>query len=260
VLFEESLTVMTRRRLAALPLALTALFLCPFPGSAEIVPQSASAAPTKGLSAEAQGDLFMARQEYVAALEAYRQAPPNAVTYNKMGMAWHHMLAFDEARKDYEKALLIRPDYPEAINNLGAADFSKGDYRQAIRLYRRAFKLMPESAVIAANLGTAYFARGKYDLGLKAYQKAFALDPTVFSPDSTQTILGPSNAHERARQDFCIAELFARQGEQDLALEYLRKALNDGFDDRHRLLGDSDFAQLRKTAEFAQLMAEEKIH
>jgi len=252
--------VTTRRLLAALPLALATLLLRPFSGVADAIPQSAPTAPTQALSAEERGDLLMARQQYLAALEAYQEAPPNAVTWNKMGMAWHHMQAFDEARKDYEKALLIHPNYPEAINNLGAADFSKGDYRRAIRLYRRALKLMPDSAVVAANLGTAYFARGKYQQGLKAYQKAFTLDPTVFNPDSTESILGPSNPHERARQDYCIAELFARQGDQNLALEYLRKALNDGFDDHTRLLQDSDFAQLRKTAQFAELMAEEKIH
>jgi tetratricopeptide (TPR) repeat protein len=119
---------------------------------------------------------------------------------------------------------------------------------------------MPHSAVIAANLGTAYFARSKYKDGLEAYQTAFALDSTVFDPDSPQLIQGSTNVHDRARQDYCIAELFAEAGNNDRALEYLRKALNDGFDDRNRLMQDTDFAQLRKTPEFAQLMAEEKLH
>ena len=76
----------------------------------------------------------------------------------------------------------------------------------------------------------------------------------------SQVIPGPSEARERARQDFCIAELFAEAGKQSLALEYLRKALNDGFHDKNLLMQDSDLAQLRKTPEFAQLMAEEKLH
>lgn len=253
----------THRRLLT---SLAVLCLCPvvLPGAetgrAETAQQPPpSPTPVPPLSAEERGDLLMAHQQYVAAIDAYRQAPADAVTLNKMGMAWHHLLAFEEAKKDYEKALLIRPNYPEAINNLGAADFSRGDYRQAIRLYRRAIKLQPNSAVIAANLGTAYFARHKYQLGLKAYQTAFALDPGVFTVDSPLTIEGPSNSHDRGRQDYCLAELFAKGGDQNRALEYLRKALNDGFNDRNRLLQDSNFAQLRKTSEFAQLMAEEKI-
>jgi tetratricopeptide (TPR) repeat protein len=246
-----------------LSLAAAALFLfqAPFARAASL--SQASSPSTMALSSlppEERGDLLMIHQQYLAAIDAYRQAPMNAETLNKMGIAYHHLFAIDEARKSYEKALLIRPDYPEAINNLGAADFSQGDYKKAIRLYRKALKLMPRSAVIAANLGTAYFARGKYDNGLEAYQTAFSLDPTVFDANSPAIIQGPANPGERAHQDFCIAELFAEAGKKDQALEFLRQALNNGFHDRNRLMQDTDFAELRKTPEFAQLMAEEKLH
>ena len=210
------------------------------------------------MTPEQRGDLLIARQQYLAAIDAYRQAPVTAVTLNKMGIAYHHLFALDEARRDYQKALLIRPNYAEAINNLGAADFAQGRYKDAIKLYRRALRLMPESAVIAANLGTAYFARGKYNNGLEAYQTAFRLDPTVFSED-TPLVQGPTASRDRARQDYCLAELFAEAGDKVHAIEFLRKALDDGFSDHNRLMQDTDFAQLRKTSEFAQLMAEEKI-
>ncbi len=257
----RGVSFVTIRRLSlVVPLALAALAFTPFqPGFGESVSQSTAAPGLQAMSPEDRGDLLMARQEYMAAIEAYRQAPMDAVTLNKIGMAYHHLFALDEARKDYQKALMIRPNYPEAINNLGAADFAQGNYKEAIHLYRRALKLMPHSAVIAANLGTAYFARGKYKNGLEAYQTAFANDPEVFDPNSGQLIQGNSSARDRARQDYCIAELFAEAGNKDRALEYLRKALNDGFDDRNRIMQDTEFAQLRKTPEFAQLMAEEKI-
>jgi tetratricopeptide (TPR) repeat protein len=250
-----------QRLLPSLLLSAAALLLLQNPiARAEAVPQIPAPTAPQPMTAEQRGDLFMARQQYLAAIDAYRQAPTDAVILNKLGIAYHHLFALDEARKDYEKALLIRPNYPEAINNLGAADFAERHYKQSIHLYRKALRLMPNSAVIAANLGTAYFARGKYRDGLEAYQRAFRLDPNVFGGDMSQVIPGPSEAPERARQDFCIAELFAEAGKQDLALEYLRKALNDGFHDRNLLMQDSDLAQLRKTPEFALLMAEEKIH
>lgn len=245
-------------------LVLTAAALLLLPGRslrADTSLQNPSPAPPAAttLSAEERGDIFMARQEYLAAIDAYRQAPVNAVTLNKLGIAYHHLFALDEARKDYQKALLIRPNYPEALNNLGAAYFVQRRYKEAIKLYRRALRLMPHSAVIAANLGTAYFARGKYTDGLESYQRAFALDPGVFDGDSSQLIQGPTDSHDRARQDYCLAELFAEAGNQARAIEFLRKALNDGFRDRNRLMQDTEFTKLRTTAEFAQLMAEEKI-
>jgi tetratricopeptide (TPR) repeat protein len=228
-------------------------------GAASIA-QANTSVSLASFPAEERGDILMARGEYLAAIEAYKDAPAGAQVLNKTGIAYHHLLAIDLAKKDYEKALLIKPNYPEALNNLGAAYFAEHDYRRAIKLYRKAHELMPGSAVIAANLGTAYFARGKYDPGLAAYRAAFALDPTVFNKDMSQTISGPSSAADRARQDFCIAELFAQAGQQALALEYLRKSLDEGFKDRNRLMEDQVLAKLRQTAEFAQLMAEQKLH
>jgi len=207
-----------------------------------------------------RGDLLMVRQQYQAAIDAYRQAPLSAETLNRIGMAYHHLLAFDEARRDYEQALLIRPNFPEAINNLGATYFAQGDYRKALRLYRRAFRMMPHSATIAANLGTAYFARGKFAAGLRAYEVAFTLDPSVFNADSMHNISGPVPAQERARQDYCLAELFAQADMRDRAIEYLRKAFDEGFDDWGRLSQDKVFNTLRKTSQFAQLMGEQKLH
>jgi len=212
------------------------------------------------LSAEAQGDLHLARGEYELAIEAYRQAPPTAEVWDKMGVAWHHLDAIREARHDYERALLIRPDYPEAINNLGATYFAQRDYKKAIRLYREAARLMPQSAVIAANLGTAYFARGKYGKGFEEYRKAFQLDPTVFgAPDSLANVAANTSLTYRAHEDYCLAELFAEAGMQKQAIEYLTRALNEGFSDKQRIMQDDVFTQLRKTQEFAQLMAAQKL-
>jgi tetratricopeptide (TPR) repeat protein len=224
------------------------------------VPQIASTIALESLPPETRGDLFMARGKYAEAVDAYQQASPlTAVVWNKLGIAWHHLYAVDEAKRDYERALLIRPNYPEAINNLGAAYFEQKNYKKAIKLYRHALELMPQSAVVAANLGTAYFARGKYKRGIVAYRKAFELVPGVFTDQAT-TVQGGTSPTDRAQQDYCLAELFAQAGMKQSAIDYLRRAFNEGFHDRSRLMQDVVFAQLRKTADFAHLMAEEKLH
>jgi len=221
---------------------------------------SLSTTPAVILSPEARGDIFLARGEYEQAIEAYREAPRSAEVWDKTGVAWHHLDAIGEARHDYERALLIRPDYPEAINNLGATYFAEHNYKKAIRLYRYALRLMPRSAVISANLGTAYFARGKYRAGFDAYRRAFRLDPTVFAEsDSLANVAASTSLSYRAHEDYCLAELFAEAGMQKQAIEYLTRALNEGFDNRQQIMQDSVFAQLRKTQEFAQLMAAQKL-
>lgn len=246
--------------LAGCALTLAGLMACtPLSQAAASISQVNATTGLTSLAPEERGDILMARGEYMSAIEAYREAPADAQVLNKTGIAYHHLLAMDLAKHDYEKALLIRPNYPEAINNLGAVYFAEHNFRKAIHYYQKALELLPTSAVIAANLGTAYFARGKYEPGLAAYRRAFALDPTVFT-DSSQVISGPTTSQDRAHQDYCIAELFAQAGLQDRAIEYLRKAFDEGFTDRNKVMQEAVFAKLRQTAQFAQLMAEQKAH
>jgi tetratricopeptide (TPR) repeat protein len=205
------------------------------------------------------GDLYMAEHRYVAALNAYQSIPEKSATvWNKTGMAYHHLFALEAARKDYEAALKIVPRYPEAMNNLGAVFHGEKQYKQAERVYKRAIKYQP-SAVAYCNLGTTYFAEHKYKQGIKAYQKAYAVDPKVFTPGQAATVESGSSPEQRVAVNYSMAKLYARAGKQDEALEALRKALASGFKDRKRLFEDAEFASLRQTTEFQQLLVEQHL-
>ncbi len=238
---------------------LTILLLFPEPPTLAQTIAPVSPPQPRALPPEEAGDLLMARQQYLEAIEAYRLAPYDADTLNKMGVAWHHLFAIGEARRNYELALAMRPDFPDAINNLGAADFAEKKYGEAIHLYRRALQLAPDSAIFLVNLGTAWFAEGKSSRGMDAYRNALSMDPGVFDLDSPQIVNGPITDRERAEQDYCIARLFAEINNSDRALEYLRKAVGAGFHDRRRLLHDQAFASLRQTADFAAFAAEMRL-
>lgn len=233
-----------------------------FAASSQAPPPSPHAAPSSHspLSPETLGDLAMARQQYLAAIHDYRQAPQDSpVIWNKIGMAYHHLFAIDEAKRDYQHALRLRPKYPEALNNLGAVFYAEKDYRKAEKYYRKALRLKPDAASVYSNLGTSYFAHKKVKRGIAAYQRAFALDPHVFEGNSVQLVPEPLPARDRAQQDYCLARLFAQSGHNRQAIDYLRKALDEGFDNRKQLLEDRTLASLRATPEFTQLMTEQKL-
>ncbi len=190
----------------------------------------------------------MIRQEYAVAIDFYRKSPPDSPdVWNKLGMAFHHLFAIDEAKRAYERALHLRPAYPEALNNLGAVYFAQKNYPKAVRCYRKALALNPNSATMYSNLGTAWFAEEKYEDGLRAYQKAFALDPAVFNDSSSLHVTEPVPASRRAQQDYSIARIFAQSGKNAKALDFLRRALNEGFGDRQKLYGDQTLTSLRAT-------------
>ncbi|MEX2260842.1 MAG: tetratricopeptide repeat protein [Bryobacteraceae bacterium] len=219
----------------------------------------AQAEPAPALTPERRADIFMARKMYREALEMYLQAPrDSAVIWNKMGIAYHQMMDLNQAKKHYEKALKINPKYPEAINNLGTVHYAKKSYRRAINQYKKALKVAPLSASVHSNLGTAYFARKKYKDALKAYGQALAIDPEVFEHRSSHGVmLQERSVEERAKFHYYLARTYAAAGLFDRAILYLRKALEEGFRERDRIMKEPEFAALHEIAEFQQLMAAE---
>jgi tetratricopeptide (TPR) repeat protein len=213
------------------------------------------------LPAEMKADILMARGQYAAAIVAYQQANlKSATVWNSIGMAYHHMFALDEARKAYEKALSINHNFAAASNNLAAVYYGQHDFRDAEHYYKRALKHSKESAVIFCNLGTDYFAQSKYKQGMKAYRKAFEMDEKVFAPDQSVMIEAGSSREQRIAMNYFVAESFARVGKHEQALIYLRKAMDEGFNDRKRLNEDKDFATLRTTPEFQHLLDQENLN
>lgn len=241
--------------LASLCCALPLLCFAPASRSrGQALPSVAASNAFPALSAEASGDLLMARGHYLDAINAYSQAPPSAVLWNKTGVAWDHLAGIAQAKQNYEHALALRPDYPDALNNLGSAWFEMKNYRKALECYQRAFALDPHSAVIAANLGTTDFALGRFDEGSRAYHTAWQLDPSALDFDAPHLDQGPTSKRARAHRDFCLAELFAAQQIDSRAIDYLRRAFYEGFHNWKRLMRDPAFAHLRQTPEFARLM------
>jgi tetratricopeptide (TPR) repeat protein len=212
------------------------------------------------LSPEARGDIYMARKMYREAIEAFREgSPKDPVLQNKSGIAYHQMQQLDSAKKCYEMAIRLKPDYMEAENNLGTVYYAKKNFRKAIGCYRRAVKMVAENARAASiysNLGTAYFARKQYPLATDAYQTALRLDPNVFETHgSFGVMLQERNVEERAKFHYYMAKLYAKSGRTELALQYIRKALEEGFKERKKLEEDPEFAAMRDLPEFKELLA-----
>lgn len=214
-----------------------------------------SVAPRVPLSPESRGDIFMARKMFREAAETYRESPETAILANKVGIAYHQMLALPQAKRQYERAVKLKPDYSEAINNLGTIFYAQKSYRKAITQYRKALKVNPNSASIYSNLGTAFFARKKYDQAFEAYQKALSIDPEVFEHRSSQgVLLQERSVTERAKFHYYLAKTYAKSGSTERALMYMRKAIEEGFKEREKFLTEPEFAALQANPDFLQLV------
>jgi tetratricopeptide (TPR) repeat protein len=223
--------------------------------------QTANPSPLllKDLTPETRGDLLMIHKSYQAAIDVYSSCPEQtAEIENKIGIAYHHLYAIDKAMMAYERAIQLNPAFADALNNLGAAYFAQQQFKQAERYYRKALRFAPRSATFRKNLGAVYFAEGKFHKGAEEFREAFVDDPNAFGDNTPNSISEPATLNERSNQAYCLAALFAQAGMNAQAIDYLRKAFSSGFTDYKKLMADTDFASLRKTPEFAQLVKDEK--
>jgi tetratricopeptide (TPR) repeat protein len=209
------------------------------------------------LSPEERGDLFMARKLYRDAIEAYREGPQNVpLTWNKIGIAYHQLGDLAAARKNYEKAMRLDKAYADAINNDGTIFYAQKKYGTAIARYRKAIQLQPDRATFWSNLGTAYYSRGRFREMTQAYEKALQLDPTVFEHrGAVGTELQDRTVTDRARYHYEMARIYAKSGNDALALQYLRRSFEEGLKDKMKMTQAPEFAKLRETAEFKEIIA-----
>jgi tetratricopeptide (TPR) repeat protein len=217
---------------------------------------SANAQSPVPLTIEQRGDLYMARKMYREAVDTYGQGAKNsAILANKMGIAYHQLGDMNAAKKSYERAIKLDKKYADAINNVGTVFYAQKKYRTAISRYTRALQIAPNSASVWSNLGTAYYARGKFEEMTQAYAKALQLDPDVFETHgSVGTRMQDRGVTDKARYHYEMARMYANAGRNELALQNLRKALEEGFKEREKLEQAREFAALRETKEYKDLM------
>jgi tetratricopeptide (TPR) repeat protein len=201
-----------------------------------------------------------AAAKYLDALDYYRAAlaknPSSAPLYNKIGINELQMARFREARKDFEKAIKMDRQFADAHNNLGVIFYLQRKYGAAIKRYEDAIKLRQDSASFFSNLGAAYFSKKDYVKASLAYNQALQLDPDIFERTTRTGVLAQtSSPDDRAHFYYVLAKLYAQSGITDRSLQYLRRAMEEGYKGIDEVYKDSEFAGLRKDPRFAELMA-----
>jgi tetratricopeptide (TPR) repeat protein len=162
----------------------------------------------------------------------------------------------DLARTNYEHALKVDRKYAEAINNVGTVFYAQKKIRTAINRYKRALEIAPDKASFWSNLGTAYFAQGKIPDMIAAYDKAIALDPDIFEHHGiVGTEMQERTVADRARYHFEMARIYAKMGKDDLALQNLRRCMEEGFRDKDKVRKSPEFAGMLEKPEFIEVMA-----
>lgn len=208
---------------------------------------------------EKQGDVLRGQKLFLDALDYYQAAlakqPKNAPVHNKMGIVLLQMRRFHEAEKQFEKAIKDDKQYADAYNNLGVSYYALKKEGKAIKQYEKALKIREDVASYHNNLAAAYFTKKEFQRATEEYGRALQLDPDIFERTSQTGITAQlPSPEDRAHYDYVVAKMYAKLGITDRSLEYLRKALEEGYKDINNVYKDTEFSALRKDPRFTALM------
>ena len=60
--------------------------------------------------------------------DCVKKSPNKERTHHNLGLAYHELEKWDDARQEYEEALSLNPDYSLSMYNLGLVYYEKGTH------------------------------------------------------------------------------------------------------------------------------------
>jgi len=227
-------------------------------GVAKPIPEETRAAMASMTVAELEsaGDVARVQKDYAIAMRYYgaalRKDKNNSLLYNKLGLTELQNNNLRAARSDFEKAAKRDPKYAEAVNNIGAVEYINKSYSSATKYFKKAIALDETRAVFHVNLGACWFNLDKLDHSLAEYTRALELDPDALDQSSRSGVMARvTTMEEQARYAYMMAKIYARRGDLENALRYLRKAKEEGY---------RNLASVYKEDDFTKMWQDPKLH
>ena len=212
------------------------------------------------------------RGRYADAATNYRRVvellPDSARGYTNLGAALQELGQYDEAIAAHRRAIAIAPS-AISYSNLGTIEFFRGQYDEG----RRAPRAVPENWI---NLGDAYRLSGRQTDAAHAYESAAAearaalgINPQdALARATIGSCLARNGRHAEAASEiraavavdptnsnvlYAAAVVYQMRGDSDAALEWLRRAIQNGFS-RTDAAADPDLSALRQRSEFKSII------
>jgi len=179
----------------------------------------------------------------------------------------------DECLQTMDKYVEETPDFFGGYSTRGLYKMHNGDLEGAIEDYSMAIALKPEMGYNYTRRAEVYMRQGDEEAAKADYLKVIELD-TVPNRESTAMYAYQAlGEHERAKEFmqrlideepdyegnyYDAACLYARMGEKEQAIDYLRQAFEHGYRDFAHIAIDYDLDSIRDTEEFKALIEEYK--
>ncbi len=120
-------------------------------------------------------------REYDQAIKDFDKAielnPSVSNSYDGRGITYYYLGQYERALDDYNKSVQLDPSQSGVYNNRGLNYIALGQYKSAIDDCSKAIELDPKDDIAYHNRGYAYYYLGQNDNAIKDYNKAVELNP-----------------------------------------------------------------------------------
>lgn len=198
--------------------------------------ERAKALQRLGTSLYLQGNV---REGLAKLLEAEKLDPSNPELQHELALAYQRLDKFDLSLQHFRKAIDLKPDFPDAYNNMGVLYSQRGDWDDALKCFSKAvsYVLYQTPHFAYRNMGLVYFKMKDYGRAIEFYKKALSVSPdyvdAYFDLAKTYEILGENEkailtydqikkqAPESLVPYLAQAELYRKTGRIDESIDNL---------------------------------------
>jgi len=165
--------------------------------------QEAIAYYNRGVDCCIVGSYEEAIKDYSKAIELDGKFIP---AYYNRGIAYCEKGSYEEAIKDYSKAIELDDKFVHAYHGRGIAYCEKGSYEEAIKDYSKAIELDGKFVHAYHGRGRAYCEKGLYEEAIKDYSKAIELnDKYTYAYHGRGIAYFKKGSYEEAIKDYSKA-------------------------------------------------------
>ncbi len=131
-----------------------------------------------GTVAAGTGHYEEAVKEFERALDS---EPTNDDAYTGLAHAYELLGNPAQAERTYRRAIDLRPQYWGGYNSLGTYYFRQMQYPRAAEMFGKVVALVPDSFHGYDNLGAAYLGQGQYPEAIDTFKHSISLRPTAYA-------------------------------------------------------------------------------
>lgn len=177
----------------------------------------------RGAAQYAMGDVTGALAEFNKALELDCNLPE---AYNNRAFSRESLGDTEGAFADFDRAIAIRPDYVDAYCNRGATRHACGSFEAALADFDAALKLVPRSAAAPIYHGRAgvFLTRRDFDAAIADLNEALLIDPRLWPAYVSRANARYHTSDPGAADDYWMA---LQLNPDQAAREIIRKLADD---------------------------------